>query len=50
MRLKYTPLAIALLGAISTSALSFADDNERYLVKYKTNKFLFINYLSITIL
>jgi serine protease len=40
MKMKYSPLALALIGALSTPAMSFADNNEnqRYLIKYKDNQ------------
>lgn len=40
MNMKYSPLALALVGALSVSAMSFAapQDNQRYLIKYKDNQ------------
>ncbi len=38
--MKYSPIALALLGAMSAPAMAFADNNgtERYLIKYKNNQ------------
>ena len=42
MKLKFTPLTLALAGALSMPALSYADNdsNQRYIIKFKSNNYL----------